>query len=90
MLKANKVQAVALQLKEGGQAVLVQDGPDWNGLRKFKCIAPPQCDGQMVIATKDPDSSPMGALFGEIFNLGEGEQWVLVMASPDLAARLQR
>ena len=90
MLKANKVQAVALQLKEGGQAVLLQDGPDWNGLRKFKCIAPPQCDGQMVIATKDPDSSPMGALFGEIFNLAEDERWVLVMASPDLASRLQR
>lgn len=55
MLRANKVQAVALQLKEGGQAVLVQDGPDWNGLRKFRCIAPPQCDGQTVIAKKDPD-----------------------------------
>lgn len=70
--------------------MLVQDGPDWNGLRKFKCIAPPQYDGQMVIATKDPDSSPMGALFGEILNLGAGEQWALVMVSPDLAAHLQR
>lgn len=90
MLKATKVQAVALQLADNTQAVLVQDGPEWNGLRKFKCIAPPQFDGQTVIATKDPDSSPMGALFGEIFKLGDGEQWVLVMSSPDLAARLQR
>lgn len=90
MLKATKVQAVALQLTDGGQAVLVQDGPEWNSLRKFKCIAPPQCDGQLVIATKDPNGSAMAALFGEIFNLGEGEQWVLVMVSPDLAARLQR
>lgn len=90
MLKATKVQAVALQLKEGGQAVLVQEGPAWNGLSKFKCISPPACDGQTVIATKDPENSTMGALFGEIFNFGGGEQWVLVMASPDLAARLQR
>lgn len=90
MLKANKVHAVTLQLKGGGHAVLMQDGPDWNGLRKFKCIAPPQCDGHMVIATRDHDKSPMGAMFGEIFELGDSEQWVLVMASPDLAARLQR
>ena len=90
MLKANKVQAIALQLKETGQAVLVQDGDDWNGLRKFKCIAPAQFDGQMVIATKDLDSSPMAALFGEVFKIGEGEQWVLVMASPTLLEGLQR
>jgi hypothetical protein len=90
MLKASKLQAVALQLKDGGQAVLLQDGPEWNGLRKFRCIAPPQCDGQTVIATKDTEGGPMGALFGEIFSLGQSEQWVLVMASPELAARLQR
>lgn len=90
MLKANKVQAVALQLKEGGEAVLVQDGTEWNGLHKFKCIAPPKCDGETIIATKNHDSSPLSALFGDIFNLGEGEQWVLVMASPALAARLHR
>ena len=90
MLKANKVQAVALQLKECVQAVLIQDGQDWNGMRKFKCVAPPQYEGQIVIATKDPDSSQLGALFGEIFNLDDGEQWVLVMASPDLAGSLQR
>lgn len=90
MLKASKIQAVALQLKDGGQAVLVQEGPEWNGLRKFRCIAPPQHDGQQVIATKDPESSPMGSLFGEIFKFDGGEQWVVVMASPDLAASLQQ
>jgi hypothetical protein len=90
MLKANKVQAVALQLKDGGQAVLVQDGPAWNGLRKFKCIAPPQCDGLTVIATKDQDGNSMAAMFGEIFNLEDGEKWVVLMSSPDLTARLQQ
>ncbi len=89
MIKASKVQAVALELKEGGQAVLVQDGPDWNGLRKFKCISPPQCDGQVIIAAKD-DSSPMAAVFGALFDLGENERWVVVMSSPDLAARIRR
>jgi hypothetical protein len=89
MLKANKVQAVALQLQEGGQAVLVQDGPDWNGLRKFKCIAPPQCDKQIVIATKDDNGSPMAAAFGALFDLGENERWVIVMCSPYLAALLK-
>lgn len=90
MLKATKVQAVALQLTDGGQAVLVQDGPEWNGLRKFKCIAPPQCDGQTIIAAKDVEGSPMAAAFGALFDLGNNERWVVVMTSPDLAARLQR
>ena len=90
MQTATKVQAIALQLNEGGQAVLVQDGPDWNNLRKFKCIAPPQCDGQMVIATRDQDGGPMAAAFGALFDLGENERWVIVMASPDLSARLKR
>lgn len=89
MLRANKLQAVNLQLTEGGDAVLVQDGPEWNGLRKFTCIAPPQCDGQMIIATKDHDGSPMAA-FGALFDLGQNERWVVVMSSPDLAARLRR
>lgn len=89
-LKATKVQAIALEISDGGQAVLVQDGPDWNGLRKFKCIAPPTCAGQSVVAARDPSNSPLGAMFGELFNLGDGESWVVVMASPDLASQLKR
>lgn len=90
MLKASRIQAVALTLSEGGQAVLVQDGPDWNGLRKFKCIAPPHCDGQSIIAVKNQDGGPIAAAFGELLNLDIDEHWVVVMASPDLTARLQR
>lgn len=90
MLKASRVQALALQLTDGGQAVLVQDGPEWNGLRKFKCIAPPQCDGQSIIAVKDHEGSPMATAFGAIFNLDLDERWVVVMTSPELAARLQK
>lgn len=81
MLKANKVNALGLPLAEGGQAVLVQDGPDWNGVRKFKCIAPPDLDGQTIIAAQDIEGSPLTAAFGRLFGLDEdgGERWVVMM-----------
>ena len=90
MLKASRIQAVAIALTDGGQAVLVQDGTEWNGLRKFKCISPPQLDGQSIIASKDHDGSPMAAAFGALFSLDLDERWVVVMASPELGARLQK
>jgi hypothetical protein len=88
MLKATKVQALALQLTEGGQATVVQDGPEWNNLRKFKCIAPPELDGQTIIATQDHEGSPLRFTFGALLGL-EDERWVVVMASHDIGKRLK-
>ena len=85
MLTAKKVQAITLQLTDHTQAVLVQDGPDWNGLRKFVCVSPLDCDGQTIIAAK----GPQGNTHGTFFNLGESERWAVLMVSPDLAARLE-
>lgn len=90
MLKANRVSALGLPLAEGGHAVLAQEGPECNGLRKFKCIAPPQLDGQTIIATKDNEGSPMTAAFGRLFDMDDSERWVVVMTSPELGAQLQK
>lgn len=90
MLKVSTVQALVLQLTEGGQAVLVQDGPAWNGLQKFSCIAPLQLEGLGVIVAKDPASCSIEARIGKILQMGDGEQWLLLMVSPKLGEQLQR
>jgi len=79
---------IVLRLKDGAQAVLVQDGPEYNNLRKFQCIIPPKSEWQTVIATRYNNVGPMSEACGELLDLGEHELWVIVMASPDLAVLL--
>lgn len=90
MLKANKIEALSMELAMGGQAVLIQDGPQWNNLTKFKCVSPAKLEGQTIIASLDRTNSPLVAAFGTMFNMNDGERWVAVMASPELIAHLKK
>lgn len=90
MIKANKVQALAIQLTSGCEAILVQDGPEWNNLTKFRCIHPAGMDGKTIVAARNPDDSPLSAMFGALFQINEQEKFVVVMASPELAAQIKR
>lgn len=90
MIKAKKIQALAIQLNTGCEAILVQDGPEWNNLQKFRCISPAGLDGQTIIATRDQGNSPFSASFGAIFQIDGHEKWVAVMASPQLAAQAKQ
>ncbi len=90
MIKAKQVQALSLPLISGTEAILVQDGPEWNNLRKFRCIAPQGLDGQTLIATRDNDNNGFSALFGAIFQIDGREKWVAVMSSPELAVQMKR
>ncbi len=89
MIRAKKIHALAVPLTAGGDAILVQDGPEWNNLQKFKCISPKPLDGQTIIATRDQGNSPFSALFGAVFQIDGHEKWVAVMATPELAASIK-
>lgn len=90
MINAKSIRAIAIPLTDGGEAVLVRDGPEWNNLQKFKCLSPAALGEQTIIAAKDHGSSLLSALFGSAFKVDDGQQWVLVMASPNLAAQIKR
>lgn len=89
MIKAKKIQAIAIPMATGIEAVLVQDGPEWNNLQKFRCVSPPGLVDQTIIAAKDPNNSPLSAMLGELFQIDGYDKWVAVMASPELAAQLK-
>lgn len=40
MLKAQKITALRIALSDGVNAVLLPEGDDWNGMRKYRCVAP--------------------------------------------------
>ena len=87
VIKGRSVKAIALPLKSGGEAILVQDGQPWECARKFKCIAPDSLAGQSVLAM--PESGGFAALVGRAFDIdGAGERWVVFATSPDLGAQL--
>lgn len=90
MINAKSIRAIAIPLTNGVEAVLVPDGPEWNNLQKFKCLSPAALSEQTIIAAKDHGSSPLSALFGSPFRVDDGQKWVVVMASPDLAAQIKR
>jgi hypothetical protein len=92
MLKAKEITALAMPLRGGRQAVLLQEGDEWNGLTKFKCIAPHECVGLHVIAAK-PSTESLAAAFEEIFGAIRGtathDDWTIIMAPPGIAERLE-
>ena len=45
---AVEVSAVALFMKDGGKAILVQAGDEWHGLRRFICVAPQDLEGHEI------------------------------------------
>ncbi len=84
MFKAKEITALSLELKSGNQAVLLQEGEEWNGLTKFRCISPPAYCGQTVIATKDPESYSLAATMGAILGTAKAAEWTIITATPDL------
>lgn len=89
MITATKIQALAVPLAIGGEAVLVQDGPAWENLHKFRCISPPSLSGKVIIAAKEQIDSQLSAMFGELFHVDGGDKMVVVMASPELAKQIK-
>lgn len=89
MIKAKKIQALVITLSDEREALLVQDGPEWNNLQKFRCIKPTCFDDQQIIAAREGNDS-FSAMFGSIFQIDGGEKWVVVMASPLMASMLKQ
>jgi hypothetical protein len=89
MLKAKEITALSVALGYGKQAVLLQEGEEWNGLTKFRCIAPPTLHGRIIIATKNRSGNSVGAAIGAILGTTEGADWIIVMAPPDLLERIE-
>lgn len=88
MLKTKRISAVSLALPNGVEAVLVQQGPAWNGLHEYKCISPALFAGQTVITMPQAnDRRSLGAFFAVLRRLDDEE--VIVMASPDIGAEIQ-
>lgn len=84
-LKARSVEAVSLWLADGIEAYFVQHGPDWNGLREYRCVAPGAFAGQKIITAADTGAE-ITHLFDKI--LGRVFESSIVMASPSLAAAI--
>lgn len=87
MLKAENISAVRLRLSDGVEAVLVQQGQTWNGLREYRCIAPAAFAGQKLLTVSNEDDS----VFTRIFSSGWGDMGTqtIMMASPALGAAIQ-
>lgn len=90
MLKARHLHALALPLRCGGEATLVQTGDEWENMVKFRCISPPPLYGNQIIATQELSVSPLKAAFGRIFDSGANQTWVVVMASPEFEEELAK
>jgi hypothetical protein len=86
-IKGRSVKAIALPLRSGGEAILVQDGPPWEIVRKFKCIAPDALAGQFVLAM--PEKSSLQTLIGRAFDVdGAGDIWLVFATSTAIGAQL--
>lgn len=90
MITAKSIQAIALPASAGPDVILVQEGDEWNGMVKFKAIAPPDMDGQILIASREEERAGMAGVFGRIFQGAGGEKWLAVRASPGLAPLFQK
>jgi|GEM_PF-4309789 len=89
MIKAQEIAAVRLTLADGTEAVFVQEGAAWNKLTELRCVAPAALTGQIIItAPEAPAPGGMSLLFERIF--GPLAARVVVMASPGMAAELER
>lgn len=85
-LKARSVSAVSLSLTDGVEAYFIQDGPEWNTLRAYRCISPCAFAGQVLIVAPDPGKSEFSTVFDRI--VGRLLESTIVMASPCLGAAI--
>ena len=83
-ITAKVEHALRVKLSNGGDALLIQDGPTWNGLASFKCVHPEELAGGTLVAM--PDAPGWNGAFASIL---EGkENWNVVLASPSLAVAI--
>lgn len=87
MLKAQKITALRIALSDGVNAVLLPEGDDWNGMRKYRCVAPEAFRRQVVIVAPLQDASGLQRIFDDIF--GRIEEMTIVMASPGLGQAIR-
>ena len=87
MLTAEEITAVKIKLRDGSEAVFVQQGREWNGLTELRCVAPKAFEGQLIITAPEPDSGRMSQLFHSVF--GRVANRVVLMASPQIGATLK-
>jgi hypothetical protein len=87
VLKVRKLSAVALTLPNKTEAVLVQQGDDWNTLREYRCVSPAEFAGQTMITVPDQVS---GGAFGRFLGgpFGRLPDETIIMASPALGAAI--
>ncbi len=88
-LVAKKVNAISILLKDKCPAVLVQDGDEWEGFCKFKCISPQDLRGQTIIASKQSSLGSFSCSFNTFFKFENNEYWLVVKASPELIGLAQ-
>lgn len=81
----NGLQAFCIRLVDGTEAVLIQDGPKWNGLGSFRCVYPPQFSGCNLIAMPHVSGAAEQA-FSAL--LDTEQRWDAVMVSPSLAVAI--
>jgi hypothetical protein len=86
MLTAETISAVRLRLSDGVEAVLVQEGPEWNTLRQYRCVAPAAFVDQKLVTSPQMDEGPLKNFFDCV--LGRVEDRPIVMASPALGAAI--
>ena len=84
-MKAREIKAVSITLSASIDAVLIQNGDEWNGLREYRCISPSSFAGQKVITLAS--EGPLVNLFGDMF--GHIREQQIVMASPDIWAAIK-
>lgn len=86
-IKAKVIGAIELQLADGVQAVLVQEGEPWNGLVEYRCITPRAMLGQKLIAAPDSPSSGFSRVFDSVF--GRLPEMDVLMATSELGKVLK-
>lgn len=86
-IKAKVIGAIQLQLADGVQAVLVQEGEPWNGLVEYRCITPSAMRGQKLIAAPDSRGNDFSRAFDSVF--GRLPEMDVLMATSELGKVLK-
>jgi len=86
-MKAREIMAVSITLSASIDAVFVQNGDEWNGLREYRCISPSAFAGQKVITSAFASEGPFVNFFGDMF--GHIREQQIVMASPEIGAAIK-
>lgn len=86
-VKAKVIGAIQLQLADGVQAVLVQEGEPWNGLVDYRCVSPKAMLGQRLIAVPEDKPGEFSRVFAHCF--GRIANMEVLMATSELGKVLK-